>query len=201
MAKTTKTNWVIRILLIIFIVALIFPNQVPGQVPESDEISNGLKSIRSSLLKVPDQLIIKDKEVEKKVMKEINKRRVELGMTKLEWNSKLARAAKMHSNNMKEKEFFSHTDPSGHDVQYRVIQVGLSPYGVGEVIYKGKRWHGGIIIGFIPLMIPKTEDGYVEDIVQGWMNSPGHHDIIMDPRMDYIGVGREGKYITADLSR
>lgn len=74
-------------------------------------------------------------------MQVINKIRSEKNMSKLEWNPKLAEATKKYSESMEEEDFFSHTDPQGHELQYRVSQAGYNPQGVGEVILKGSRWH------------------------------------------------------------
>jgi uncharacterized protein YkwD len=81
----------------------------------------------------------------------------------------LANVALGHANDMAEKNYFEHVDPSGQSPADRVRAVGYSEKLVGENIAYG----------------PKS----VEEVVQGWLNSPGHCENIMDPRFAEMGIG------------
>jgi uncharacterized protein YkwD len=81
----------------------------------------------------------------------------------------LADVALGHANDMAEKNYFEHVDPAGQSPADRVRAVGYSEKLVGENIAYG----------------PKS----VEEVVQGWLDSPGHCQNIMDPRFVEMGIG------------
>jgi uncharacterized protein YkwD len=81
----------------------------------------------------------------------------------------LAGVAVGHANDMAEKNYFEHVDPAGQSPADRVRAVGYSEKLVGENIAYG----------------PKS----VEEVVQGWLDSPGHCENIMDPRFVEMGIG------------
>jgi uncharacterized protein YkwD len=64
--------------------------------------------------------------------------------------------------------YFEHEDLSGHSPADRVRAVGYQEKLVGENIAYG----------------PKS----VEEVVQGWLDSPGHCQNIMDPRFAEMGI-------------
>ena len=81
----------------------------------------------------------------------------------------LAGVALGHASDMAEKNYFEHVDPAGHSPADRVRAVGYSEKLVGENIAFG----------------PKS----VDEVVQGWLDSPGHCENIMDPRFAEMGLG------------
>ena len=81
----------------------------------------------------------------------------------------LASVALGHANDMAEKNYFEHVDPAGQSPADRVRAVGYSEKLVGENIAYG----------------PKS----VDEVVQGWLDSPGHCENIMDPRFVEMGIG------------
>ena len=81
----------------------------------------------------------------------------------------LANVALGHANDMAAKNYFEHVDPAGQSPADRVRAVGYSEKLVGENIAYG----------------PKS----VEEVVQGWLDSPGHCENIMDPRFVEMGIG------------
>jgi uncharacterized protein YkwD len=81
----------------------------------------------------------------------------------------LAGVALGHANDMAEKNYFEHVDPAGQSPADRVRAVGYSEKLVGENIAYG----------------PKS----VDEVVQGWLDSPGHCENIMDPRFVEMGLG------------
>lgn len=70
---------------------------------------------------------------------------------------------------MAQKNYFEHVDPAGQSPADRVRAVGYQEKLVGENIAYG----------------PKS----VEEVVQGWLDSPGHCENIMDPRFAEMGIG------------
>jgi uncharacterized protein YkwD len=93
----------------------------------------------------------------------------------------LGGVASGHALDMAQHNYFEHVDLSGHTPADRVRAVGYQEKLVGENIAYG----------------PQT----VEEVVQGWLDSPGHCANIMDPRFAEMGiawasgqVGRRGLY-------
>jgi uncharacterized protein YkwD len=73
-----------------------------------------------------------------------------------------------HASDMAIHNYFEHQDLSGHTPADRVRAVGYREKLVGENIAFG----------------PRT----AEEVVQGWMDSPGHCENIMDPRFAEMGI-------------
>ena len=80
----------------------------------------------------------------------------------------LSDVASGHANDMAQKNYFEHVDPAGHSPADRVRATGYQEKLVGENIAYG----------------PKT----VDEVVQGWLDSPGHCENIMDPRFVEMGL-------------
>ena len=86
-----------------------------------------------------------------------------------------------HATDMAQHDYFEHRDLNGQSPADRVRAVGYREKVVGENIAYG----------------PKS----VEEVVQGWLDSPGHCENIMDPRFAEMGIayaagqsGRHGLY-------
>lgn len=94
----------------------------------------------------------------------------------LQWNSLLEQAAQIHSNDMNQNNFFSHTGSNGSDVGDRLSQVG---YNVS--------YHGENIANGYP-----TE----QSVIDGWLESAGHCRNIMNPNYTQMGVATAGSYWT-----
>ncbi len=73
-----------------------------------------------------------------------------------------------HAVDMAEHNYFEHEDLAGHTPADRVRAVGYREKLVGENIAFG----------------PRT----AEEVVQGWLDSPGHCENIMDPRFAQMGI-------------
>lgn len=73
-----------------------------------------------------------------------------------------------HASDMAEHNYFEHQDLSGQSPADRVRAVGFREKLVGENIAYG----------------PET----VDEVVQGWLNSPDHCENIMDPRFAEMGL-------------
>jgi uncharacterized protein YkwD len=80
----------------------------------------------------------------------------------------LAGVAFGHANDMARHNYFEHEDLAGHSPADRVRAVGYQEELVGENIAYG----------------PKSAD----EVVQGWLDSPGHCENIMDPRFAEMGI-------------
>lgn len=87
----------------------------------------------------------------------------------LTMDSSLQCAARMHSLDMAERDFFSHDNPSGEGPNDRMKKAGYSGRGWGENIAGG--------------------NSTAEATMVQWMDSPGHCSNIMSPNYTLIGVG------------
>lgn len=84
-------------------------------------------------------------------------------------NSVLNCPARTHSLNMRDLDFFSHSSPSGETFRDRIEKFEYRWFGIAENIAAG---------------YPN-----VQDLMAGWMSSPGHCANIMNPDYTQLGVG------------
>ena len=87
----------------------------------------------------------------------------------LTWNARLADAALAHSGAMATLRFFNHQGKDGMEVADRVSQAGYRYRRVGENIAVGQ----------------ESSD----EVVAGWLESPGHCANIMHPAFTEMGAG------------
>jgi uncharacterized protein YkwD len=87
----------------------------------------------------------------------------------LRMSRQLSDAAADHARDMARKNFFDHRGSNGSQPKDRVLRAGYEPRLSGENIAFG----------------PES----AEEVVAGWLDSPGHCANIMDPRFEHIGVG------------
>lgn len=99
----------------------------------------------------------------------INAERTRRGLGTVSINSLLMQVAEAHSQDMVDRDFFSHINPDGQDPGDRLDDAGYNWLTYGETI-------GG---GY------KT----AQAMFNGWMNSPGHSAILLNPNFTEIGIG------------
>jgi len=78
-------------------------------------------------------------------------------------------SAAAHARDMARKDYFDHRGSDGSQPKDRVLRAGYQPRISGENIALG----------------PES----AEEVVAGWLASPGHCANIMDPRFRDIGIG------------
>ncbi|MEM7726821.1 MAG: glycoside hydrolase family 9 protein, partial [Cyanobacteria bacterium P01_A01_bin.45] len=103
------------------------------------------------------------------VLQLTNEFRKENGLSPLSLNSDLVEAAQSYSEDMGENDFFSHTGQDGSTPLTRAQEAGYSPNAVGENIAAGQTTP--------------------EQVVQGWIDSPGHRENLLNPNYTEIGIG------------
>lgn len=91
------------------------------------------------------------------------------GLHALRAQPQLAQAAQLHSQDMATREFFDHKNPDGEQAWDRAVRCGYRYRKVAENIAAGQRSPA--------------------EVVEGWMNSPGHRKNILDGELFEIGVG------------
>ncbi|MCX2181484.1 CAP domain-containing protein, partial [Streptomyces sp. SKN60] len=98
-----------------------------------------------------------------------NAERAKAGCGPVTANSLLTRAAQGHSDDMAARNFFDHTNPDGADPGDRVTATGYRWSTYGENIAKGQRTPA--------------------EVMDAWMNSPGHRANILNCSFKEIGIG------------
>lgn len=114
---------------------------------------------------------------EQRIHELTNNQRQEHGQEIVEWSDDLAYIARVHSKDMALREYFSHESPEGDDVGDRAVRFGLDFLSYGENIY------------VTTILNRNSIYGITKEIVNSWMESEGHRDIILDPKFDSEGVG------------
>ena len=108
-------------------------------------------------------------DLESQVIELVNIERVANNLPPLLYNEALTNAARLHSQDMGDNNYFSHTSQDGTAFNQRIVNAGYDYNNCGENIAAG---------------YPTPED-----VVNGWMNSPGHRANILSPEYCDIGVG------------
>ncbi|MFF4804955.1 CAP domain-containing protein [Streptomyces sp. NPDC001351] len=101
-----------------------------------------------------------------------NRERAGAGLPPLATDPLLATAAQAHSADMVARAFYSHTSPEGSRPWDRAAAAGARRRSIGENIACGQRSPA--------------------EVVDGWMNSPGHRANILEPDFTHIGIGFAG---------
>ncbi|MBO5907020.1 MAG: LysM peptidoglycan-binding domain-containing protein [Clostridia bacterium] len=106
---------------------------------------------------------------EKEVIRLVNKERTSRSLPALKEDWELSRVARYKSEDMKARNYFSHTSPTYGSPFEMMKNFGISYRSAGENIAKGQRTP--------------------EAVVNAWMNSPGHRANILNSSYTHIGVG------------
>ena len=162
------------------------PEEVPVELPEAlpiaiiaeanPDTSDGNNSLQSATVEAAnctsDAAVI-----EQRMLQLINDARSEarscgdedfIATTPLGWNSSLEVAAKTHSQDMADNDFFSHTGSDGSSAAERVNVAGYQWRTVGENIAAGR--------------------ATAAETLSDWLDSPGHCRNIMNPAFQEVAV-------------
>ncbi|WP_443112439.1 SafA/ExsA family spore coat assembly protein [Dehalobacter sp. DCM] len=108
---------------------------------------------------------------EKEVIRLCNIERQKNGLKPLVENWELSRVARIKSQDMAQKNYFSHTSPTYGSPFTMLTNFGITYRSAGENIAKGQR--------------------SAQEVVKSWMASAGHRQNILNPNFTEIGVGLE----------
>ena len=100
-----------------------------------------------------------------------NNERIAAGYPGLEYNGVLARAAQGHAADMRVCSYFAHECLDGRTPFDRMAAAGYAGSTMGENIAAGQQTP--------------------QEVVEGWMESKGHRENILNPDFTEIGVGYE----------
>ena len=108
-------------------------------------------------------------DIEQQVVDLVNKERAANGLNPLSIDWQVARVAEHKSQDMLNKNYFSHTSPTYGSPFDMLKSYGVTYRSAGENIAKGQR--------------------SAEEVVTAWMNSSGHRANILNASYTHIGVG------------
>jgi uncharacterized YkwD family protein len=111
---------------------------------------------------------------EKEVVRLVNIERMKQGLPTLIYHDDLSRIARMKSEDMRKNNYFDHVSPTYGSPGDMLIAEGYRYSICGENIAYGQRT--------------------AADVVDAWMNSPGHRANILNAKFTHIGVGLDCEY-------
>lgn len=119
------------------------------------------------VIAIPDYNAIKI--VENKVIDLVNEVRQKNGLRPVLPNWELSRCARHKSQDMRDRNYFSHTSPTYGSPFTMIKNYGINYTAAGENIAAGQQTP--------------------EKVMQDWMNSEGHRQNILNPSFTHLGVG------------
>lgn len=102
----------------------------------------------------------------------VNQQRVNNGLAALTMNEAVRTVARNHSQDMVDRNFFSHTNPDGDSPFDRLAHAGITYSWAGENIAMNQGYSNP-----------------AETAVTGWMESTGHRENILRPQFTQTGMG------------
>lgn len=120
-----------------------------------------------------------EKGVEKQILDITNMIRNRHNLAPVKWHEETSIVAFKHSEDMRNGEFFSHDSPTNGGLADRLAK--------GEVLYQ--------IAG--ENIAAKYVDGIA--VVEGWLNSEGHRETLLNEKFTHLGVGVSEKYYTQNF--
>lgn len=119
-------------------------------------------------------------EVEAEIHDQVNEIRAERGLSELEHDDEIASVARIHSQDMNERDYFSHTNPEGETPADRFGDLYPAECrAVGENLAYIQAGAGGY----------GSAEEIADRIVQGWMDSDGHRENLLREEWDSEGIG------------
>jgi len=140
---------------------------VPEIISLNPQVSNPNNIFPGSILKIPN--IDAVKAIENQVISLVNIERSKVGLSALKANWQLSRVARFKAEDMRDKNYFSHTSPVYGSPFEMMKNFGISFSAAGENIAMGQQ-------------TPSS-------VMTSWMNSPGHRQNILNVNYTEIGVG------------
>lgn len=134
------------------------------------------------LLEIPVEETAELSAYEQAVVTLVNEEREKNGLRPLAADKKLSYIARLKSQDMSDKRYFSHTSPTYGTPFQMMKDFGIKYKSAGENIAMGQRTPS--------------------EVVTAWMNSPGHRANILNPNYGKIGVGfvSDGYYWTQEFT-
>lgn len=107
--------------------------------------------------------------MKKQVVNLVNQERQQRGLKPYQHNNKLANVAQTKAEDMRDNNYFSHQSPTYGSPFEMMKEFDIQYSAAGENIARGQRT--------------------AEEVMNSWMNSPGHRKNILSKKYTHIGVG------------
>ncbi len=127
---------------------------------------------------VPETPVVNEKfmaQVEQAIFNKVNEERSKAGVAPLTYNKTMEKYARIKSQDMGDKNYFSHQDLSGNLITTKMKADGVSYRAWGENI----AYIGGV----------SDPTALANQFMTNWMNSEGHRKNILSTNFESIGVG------------
>jgi len=144
-----------------------FQTGISEVVSLNPQISNPNNIYPGRILRIPNIDAIKA--IESQVITIVNRERASAGLPGLRLNWQLSRVARYKAEDMRDKNYFSHTAPVYGSPFEMMKNFGISFSAAGENIAMGQQ--------------------SATQVMTSWMNSSGHRQNILNARYTEIGVG------------
>lgn len=123
----------------------------------------------------------------------INEERSQSATETIEVHADLTMAAREHSSDMADRDFYGHTNPDGEEPWDRVDGAEEckihGEHVVSENIHYSELHRNAQSIGSPNSFDTRTTEGIANFTVDGWMYSDGHRKNMLDQDWEYLGVG------------
>ncbi len=158
--------------------------------------------------------VINISDLEQKIHVLINTERQQHGLTDLRFDPILSKVARLHSQDMANRNYFEHDSPEGETFSTRYAKVGINcetPISSGyfsagsENIFQGNLYNSVSYLNGVPISYDWNDmDRLARQTVSGWMHSSGHRDNILKPYHIAEGIGvaitsDDKVYVTEDF--
>jgi len=132
--------------------------------------------------------------VEYQILDLMNQKRVELGLEPLKMDQQATDLARYKSNDMAQRQYFSHDYANGKNVRGLEDTIGVSYNALNENIamcYSPSMacMYNNVRYSDISLDIPENKTLAANRIFDGWQNSGLHNANMMDADSKYVGIG------------
>jgi len=152
------------------------------------------KGASNNSASVPDIDITR---LENKIHDLVNKERAKRGLSALVKDKNLQKVARNYSQDMVERNFFSHNDPDGRSFYNRYkaegfkcsIRIGSTTCMGAENIAQTYLYSSSFYKDGKTLHTWSTEEKIAESVVKLWMSSKGHKANILTPYFKRQGIG------------
>lgn len=165
-------------------------------------VSVVLLALSSAPLKIPlqrpGQPEIRIPDLERRIHALINKERTNRKLQPLQLEERLSRVARAHSQDMAQRNFFSHVNPDGKDptargenrgYTCRKVSGNIITTGLAENIFQGNLYSRIRIRGTEKSYDWSSAEKIATEGVTGWMKSPGHRENILTNGYQRTGIG------------
>lgn len=156
-------------LLLMLAIALTLPACGAGSAIEDLFAGSGNAGAESNTPPAGTPMTDGERGLAQQVLDRLNAERQQAGVPPLQWHEPAALVAQDHNLDMRRRGFFGHDNPDGENPGDRLARAGVEVRSWGENIARGQDSAG--------------------EVMDDWMNSPGHRDNILYDGFTHVGIG------------